>query len=102
MRTVLDAAVAVHIVMRTEKVAGFISRLERPGARTRTLPRRGHQYAVKASASRTYGQADRAHPTERGRRPGRCFRARLARRLVNEAMSMAIVHGNPVYDLLTS
>ena len=28
MRTVLDAAVAVHIVMRTEKVAGFISRLE--------------------------------------------------------------------------
>lgn len=100
MRTVLDASAAVNVVMRTERAAGLIETLEQSelvlaptlfhGEVTNTLWKYVRAGLLDRQTAHTRleeacGLVDAFEPDEA---------------LVAEALSLAIVHDHPVYDLL--
>lgn len=100
MRLILDASAALNIVMRTDLAAGFIVGLER--ADMVLAPSLFH--AEVANALWKYARAGLLDkPTMMTRLDealGLIDSFEPDERLVAEALSLAVVHEHPVYDLL--
>lgn len=100
MRVVLDASAAMNLVMRTERASALIARLE--VARVVISPSL-YQSEV-ANALWKYvrvGRLDKDLALERfDEAVGLVDQFEPDDRLVVEAMTLAVRHGHPVYDLL--
>jgi predicted nucleic acid-binding protein len=100
MRLVLDASAAVHVVMRTDQAAGLIGALE--GGEIVLAPSLFH-----SEVSNTLWKYVRAGVIDKQTALTRLEEARglvdtfeLDEQLATEALSQAILHDHPVYDLL--
>jgi len=100
MRMVLDASAAVNVVMRTDRAAEFIGALE--GSEIVLAPSLFH-----GEVSNTLWKYVRAGVIDKQTALVRLEEARglvdtfeLDEQLATEALSQAILHGHPVYDLL--
>lgn len=100
MRTVLDAPAALNVVMRTDQAAGFIAALE--GSEVVMAPSLFH-----SEVSNTLWKYVRAGVIDKQAALTRLDEARGLvdtfepdDQLATEALSQAILHDHPVYDLL--
>ncbi|HRP96827.1 MAG TPA: type II toxin-antitoxin system VapC family toxin [Rhodocyclaceae bacterium] len=100
MRAVLDASAAVNVVMRTDQAAGFIDALE--GSEIVLAPSLFH-----SEVSNTLRKYVRAGVIDKQTALTRLEEARglvdtfeLDEQLTTEALSQAILHDHPVYDLM--
>ena len=100
MRTVLDASAAVHLVMRTERSGEFIARLE--SSQPVLAPTLFHD-----EVANTLWKYTRAGVIDKNTALTRLEEALSLvdafepdANLATEALSLAILHNHPVYDLI--